>query len=83
MAIAKEFVDFWLENSVHADEQFGGRRGPVEIDLLVTNLVRAAENQGLTKKQIEEELGGDIHGFIRARIDRQNKSEENRLRREK
>jgi len=22
----REFVEFWLENSVHADEQFGPRR---------------------------------------------------------
>ena len=83
MATTREFVDFWLENSVHADEQFGAKRGRVEVDRLVESLVHAAEAQGFTKKQVEDELGGDIPGFIRASIDRQNESEDVRLRKEK
>ena len=53
MATAKEFVEFWLQNSVHADEQFGARRGRVEVDQLVDNLVRAAEAQGFTRQQLD------------------------------
>ena len=83
MASAKEYVEFWLENSVHADEQFAARRGRVEVSRLAENLVRAAEAQGFTRKQMEDELGGDIDAFIRARIDRQNESQDERLRREK
>jgi len=83
VATTREFVDFWLENSVHADEQFGAKRGRVEVDRLVESLVHAAEAQGFTKKQVEDELGGDIPGFIRASIDRQNESEDVRLRKEK
>jgi hypothetical protein len=83
VATAKDFVDFWLENSVHADEQFQVKRGRAEVDRLVENLVRAAEAQGFTRKQIEDELGGDIRAFIRASIDRQNSSEEARRRGER
>lgn len=83
MATAKEFIEFWLENSVHADEQFGARRGHVEVDRLAENLVRAAEAEGFTRKQIEDELGGEIRGFIRASIDRQNRSEDARRQKEK
>ena len=83
MATAKEFVEFWLENSVHADEQFGAKRGRMEVERLVESLVRRAEAQGFTRKQVEDELGGDIHAFIRASIDRQNEAEEARLRAEK
>ena len=79
---AKEYVEFWLENSVHADEQFGARRGPIEVDRLAESLVRAAESQGFTRKQMEDELGGDIRAFIRESIDRQNASEQARLRKE-
>ena len=83
VATAKEFVEFWLENSVHADEPLGTRRGRPEIQRLVENLVRAAEAQGFAKQQIETELGGDIYDFIRASIDRQNEAEGSRLSKEK
>jgi hypothetical protein len=83
MATVKDFVEFWLENSVHADERFGARRGQAEVQQLAEKLVRAAEVQGFTKQQVEAELGGDIYGFILASIDRQNEAEDRRLRSEK
>ena len=75
MATVKEFVEFWLENSVHADEQLAARRGREDVERLVDNLVRAGEDQGFTKQQMEAELGGDLYAHIRASIDSQNKSE--------
>ena len=57
MATVKDFVEFWLENSVHADEQFGPRRGRADIKELVDRLVRFAEGQGYTRPQIEAEIG--------------------------
>lgn len=82
MATAKDFIEFWLENSVHADEQFGARRGRTEIQHLADNLLHAAEGQGFTQQQIEAEMGGDVNDFIRASIDRKNQAEEGRLRKE-
>jgi hypothetical protein len=83
VATAKEFVEFWLENSVHADEPLGARRGRPEVQQLADKLVRAAEAEGFAAQQIEAELGGDIYDFIRASIDRQNKAEGSRLNKEK
>jgi hypothetical protein len=79
VATAKEFVEFWLETSVHPDERFGVRRGRADVQQLADNLVEAAGGQGFSRQQIEAELGGDICAYIRASIDRQNKSEDQRL----
>ena len=78
MATVKDFVEFWLENSVHADEQFGPRRGRADIQELVDRLVRFAEGQGSTRPQIEAEIG-DLSQYIRASIDRQNTEQAARL----
>jgi hypothetical protein len=79
VATAKEFVEFWLQNSVHADERFGVRRGRESVQHLADNLVRAAEAEGFTKAQIKAELGGDIFAYIRTSIDRQNAQEDARI----
>jgi hypothetical protein len=79
MATPKEFVEFWLENSVHPDERFGVRRCRPALQQLADNLIRAAEDQGFSKQQIEAELGGDIYAYIRSSIDQQNDAEHERL----
>ncbi len=70
----REFVEFWLENSVHADEQFGPRRRRADIQELADRLIRFGAGQGYTKQQIEAEIG-DVYEYIRASIDRQNTDE--------
>ena len=82
MTTAKEFVDFWLDVSVHADEQNGPRQKPAAVQHLADNLINAAREQGFSKEQIESELGDDLEAYIRASIDRQNVDEETRLRNE-
>ncbi|WP_143668643.1 hypothetical protein [Streptomyces sp. Alain-F2R5] len=82
MSTAKEFVEFWLKNSVHADEQFSVRRGRPEIDELVRRLLTAAKDQGFAQEQIEAQLGGDIYDYIRSSIDSQNAQETSRLKRD-
>jgi len=82
LATAKEFVEFWLENSVHPDEQFGRKQDGVAVERLVEGLLVAAEAQGFSKKQMEDELGGDIHSYIRNSIDSQNADERARLEKE-
>ena len=79
MTTPKEFIEFWLENSVHPDEQFGVRRGRPALQQLADNLIRAAEDQGFSKQQVEAELGGDIYAYIRSSIDQQNDAEHERL----
>ena len=79
MATAREFVEFWLLNSVHPDEQLSVRRGRAAIQQLADDLIRAAEGEGFTRKQIEVELGGSIYSHIRRRIAQQNAAEDLRL----
>ena len=76
---AKEFVEFWLQNSVHADEQMTGRRGRAAISKLADRLVVAAKHQGFTKQHIEAEIG-DIYTYIRTSVDAKNAVETTRLR---
>ncbi len=81
MPAAREFVDFWLENSVHADEQMSARRGREQIQTLTDRLVAAASGEGFTRPQIEAEIG-DLFGYIRARVDAKNAGETARWRRD-
>ena len=78
MTAAREFADFWLTNSVHADEQMVNRRGREDILKLVDRFAVAANYQGFTTQQIEAEIG-DIFAYIRASIDSQNVSETARI----
>ncbi len=82
MTTAKEFVDFWLDVSVHADEQEGPRQGQAAVQHLANNLLNAARDQGFSKEQVEAELGDNLEAYIRASIDRQNVAEGVRLRKE-
>jgi hypothetical protein len=79
MPAVREFVDFWLTNSVHADEQMVGRRGREDILKLADRFAVAANCQGFSKQQIEAEIG-DIYAYIRAMIDSENVHETARLR---
>jgi hypothetical protein len=79
MSAAREFVDFWITNSVHADEQMVSRRGREAVLKLADRLLVAANYQGFDKQQVEAEIG-DIYAYIRARIDSQNVGETARLR---
>jgi hypothetical protein len=78
VATVKTSVEFWLENSVHADGRSGPYRGRADIREMAERLVRFAEGQGYTKQQIESEIG-DICGYIRAGIDRLNAGDTARL----
>ena len=79
VATVKEFVDFWIENSVHADEQLTARRGRGTIQKLADRLLAAAEGEGFTKAQVETEIG-DVFAYIRSRIDAENVGETARWR---
>jgi hypothetical protein len=78
MTAAREFVDFWFTNSVHPDEQLSARRRRGSVQELADKLVVAASGQGLTREQVEAEIG-DIYAYIRTGIDFQNVTETARL----
>jgi hypothetical protein len=70
MTTRNEFVEFWLDVSVQADEQEGQRRDEAAGRQLADNLLRAAHEQGFSKEEIEAELGSDVEAYIRGHIDR-------------
>lgn len=72
------FVEYWLANSVHADEQMTARRRRDAVQGLADRLIFAAKDQGFDRAQIEAEIG-DIYTYIRASIDSQNITETARL----
>lgn len=81
MTQAREFADFWLRNSVHADEQFVARRNRKAVQALADKMIRAAKDQGFARDQMEAEIG-DIYAYIRAGIDTQNVDETARLKKD-
>jgi len=78
MTAARVFVDFWLENSVHPDEQLVARRRREAVQALAERMIGAAKDQGFTRDQIEAEIG-DVYAYIRASIDTQNACETTRI----
>jgi hypothetical protein len=76
---AREFIDFWTDNSVHAAEQLqtpGGSQDPVE---LTRRCIEAAKEQGVSEADMQTEIG-DVYEYIRARLKTANKVESDRTR---
>ena len=65
IASAKEFVEFWLENSVHPDEQYGTRRGREAAQRLADNLVRVAEEVQRARSALDRKQRVDCNGHQR------------------
>lgn len=79
MATAREFLDFWVENSVHADEAFSPRRGDEAFAELAQRLVVAAQAEGFSAAEIEAETGADIRSYIKKLVGQRNAGEATRL----
>jgi hypothetical protein len=73
-ATAREFIDFWIENSIHAAEQDGDAGATQDVDELVRRCVDMARAQGLTEAAMQAEVG-DIGAYIRDKLRAANKSE--------
>jgi hypothetical protein len=78
MAItAREFIDFWVENSVHAAEQYNAPGGEQGVTVLTHRCIAMAASQGLSKADLEKEVG-DLTAYIRDRLALANKRETDR-----
>jgi hypothetical protein len=75
--IAREFIDFWVENSIHAAEQYGAPGGEQGATALARRCIEMAASQGLSKADLEKEVG-DLTAFIRDKLTLANKRETNR-----
>jgi hypothetical protein len=74
MTGAREFIDFWIKNSVHAKEQSGARGGSQDADDLARRCLEMAKSQGIHEDAIREEIG-DLTNYIRGKLKDANKAE--------
>jgi hypothetical protein len=79
MTVAREFIDFWIENSVHAEEQAGQRGGSQDADELARRCIEMAKSQNISEGAIRHEVG-DIANYIRAKLRDANRAERIRKR---
>jgi hypothetical protein len=66
-AKAQEFIDFWIETSVHAAEQYGTPGSEQGVAELARRCVEAAKGQGLSEADMQAEVG-DVADYIRRKL---------------
>lgn len=74
---AREFIDFWIENSVHAAEESGARGASQDVSELARRCVAMAEDQGITEDAMRAEVG-DVAEYIRRKLSNANQAERDR-----
>jgi hypothetical protein len=73
----REFIDFWIENSIHATEQYGNPGASQDVIELARRLVEAARGQGISEADLRAEIG-DFPEYVRERLKTANKAESER-----
>jgi hypothetical protein len=74
---AREYIDFWIENSVHAAEQDRVPGASQDVTELVRALIEGAKGQGITEQSLHDEVG-DLTEYIRGKLADANRDERNR-----
>jgi hypothetical protein len=75
---AREFVDFWIENSIHAVEQFRATGASQDVAELTRRCLDMAKGQGISEQEMRDEIG-DVADYIRAKLKHANTAEKDRL----
>ena len=81
-AKAREYIDFWIENSVHAAEQFRTPGASQDVAELVRRLIEGAKGEGISEKDMQDEVG-DLTEYVRDKLGTANKAEDDRTDRRK
>jgi hypothetical protein len=74
---AKEFIDFWVENSIHAREPYGAAGAEQGVEELARRLLAAAGDQGISEAALVKEVG-DVAAYLRAKVQAANTTEDDR-----
>ena len=74
---AREFIDFWIENSVHAGEQHGATGAEQRVLVLTSRCLEMASSIGLSRSDLDGAVG-DLSTYIGARLAAANKQESDR-----
>jgi hypothetical protein len=73
----KEFIDFWIENSVHAREESGMVGSSQNVGDLTLALVDAAAELGISQSRLIEEVG-DLRAYVSTKLGDVNAAEKGR-----
>jgi hypothetical protein len=76
---AREYIDFWIENSVHSAEQYGTPGASQKVSDLVRRLIEGAKGQGISEETMTKEVG-DLMEYIRGKLSTANQVERDRHR---
>lgn len=74
---ARDFIDFWIENTVHAAEEYGQRGGEQGASALTWRCIEMAKSQGLEEADLVAEVG-DIETYIQDKLGTANQAERDR-----
>jgi len=74
---AREFIDFWTENSIHAVEQYRTAGASQDVEELSRRLIEAAKGQGISEADLQAEIG-EISDYIGDRLKAANDAERER-----
>ena len=75
--IVREYIDFWIENSIHATEQYGSPGASQNVDDLVRRFVEGAKGQGISDEALTKEVG-DLAQYVRSKLATANRAEKDR-----
>jgi hypothetical protein len=75
----REFIDFWIENSVHAVEQFRIGGASQDVAELAQRCIEAAKGQGISEADLKAEIG-DLAEYIQGKLKGANNAESDRHR---
>jgi|EndMetStandDraft_7_1072992.scaffolds.fasta_scaffold70036_1 hypothetical protein len=67
MSKAREFLEFWMQNSVHPAEQRGAAGASQRPEELKARCIEMAGSEGLTLADLEAEVG-DLYKHIEAAL---------------
>ena len=74
---AREYIDFWTENSVHAAEQYRTVGASQSVSDLVYRLIEGAKAQGISEEAMTKEVG-DLAEYVRDQLSAANRAEKDR-----
>ncbi len=63
----KEFIDFWIETSIHPSDLLSGLGATQDADELVRRCIEMAASQGITEAMLHAEIG-DLASYIRKKL---------------
>ena len=76
---AQDFIEFWIENSIHAREHYGIRGAAQGVDELAQRLVESAGRLGFSENELIAAVG-NLTFYVRSKLAEANEGEQHRLR---